>query len=327
VIISRTPFRISFFGGGTDYPGYFRDHGGAVLSCSFDKYSYITCRHLPEFFDHKFRITYSKVEHVPDVRSIEHRAIRAVLSEMGVDNGCEIHCDADLPARSGLGSSSSFVVGLLHALSALKGQHVSKDWLAKEAIRIEQEVLEETVGVQDQTAAAFGGLNVLRFSPDGEIGVEPVVVSSDRKKEFNDHLMLFFTGFSRIASEIAKVKTKNISEKVADFDAIKLMVNEGLEVICSGNDIRTIGEMLHAAWLRKRSLASAVSNDQIDQLYERGRRAGAIGGKLLGAGGGGFMLLFVEPGKQKAVREALGELIHVPFEFESSGSQIIYYRP
>ncbi|QGX41336.1 kinase [Permianibacter aggregans] len=327
MIISRTPFRISFFGGGTDYPGWYLKNGGAVLSTSFDKYCYITCRELPPFFDHKYRIAYSRVENALTADSIEHPAVRAVISQMEINEGLEIHCDADLPARSGLGSSSSFVVGLLNALKAYKGIRVSKQWLAKEAIRIEQEVLAESVGSQDQTAAAFGGMNVIHFDRDGGIRVEPVICSRDRVELLNDHLMLFFTGFSRIASEVAKAQVQNISKKEADLHRMRTMVDEGLEILCENRDIREFGELLHLGWTLKRGLSEKVSNDQIDALYERARIAGAVGGKLLGAGAGGFMLLFVEPSRRNEVKAALSELIHVPFRFENSGAQVVYYQP
>ena len=327
MIISRTPFRISFFGGGTDYPGWFQQHGGAVLSTSFDKYCYITCRELPPFFDHKYRIAYSKVEHAKCIEDIEHPAVRAVMAETPCNYGIEVHCDADLPARSGLGSSSSFVVGMLHSLHALNGKRVTKEWLAKEAIRIEQNVLKETVGSQDQVAAAFGGFNVIRFFPDGQLSVEPVILPAHRKEELNGHLMLFFTGFSRFASEIARTKVANLSKKAEELHRMRRMVDEAVEVLSSPTDIRAIGELLHSGWECKRRLSDQVSNSYIDDLYARARFAGAIGGKLLGAGGGGFMLLFVEPERQQAVRQELGELIYVPFRFESSGSQVIYYQP
>lgn len=327
MIISRTPFRISFFGGGTDYPPWFKQHGGAVLSTSFDKYCYITCRELPPFFEHKHRIAYSKVESVVDVDHIEHPAVRAILKEMNMQQGLEIHCDADLPARSGLGSSSSFVVGMLHSLHALKGQRVTKKWLAQEAIRIEQEVLQENVGSQDQTAAAYGGFNVIHFHHDGLFSIEPVILSVQRRETLNDHLMLFFTGFSRIASEIAKSKVANLHNKERELHNMRRMVDQALDILTSETDIRAIGELLHTSWEYKRELSDQVSNPQIDSLYARARQAGAIGGKLLGAGGGGFMLLYVEPEKQQKVRAALYEYIHVPFKFESSGSQVIYYQP
>lgn len=327
MIISRTPFRISFFGGGTDYPPWFKQNGGAVLSTSFDKYCYITCRELPPFFDHKYRIAYSKVENVKSIVDIEHPAVRAVLGEMGFDHGLEVHCDADLPARSGLGSSSSFVVGMLHSLSALQGKRVTKDWLAQEAIRIEQEVLRENVGSQDQAAAAHGGFNVIHFQQDGGLKVEPLVVPAQRKQELNDHLMLFFTGFSRISSDIAKAQVANMDKRSAELHRMRAMVDDGVEILCKGHDICAFGELLHSGWMHKRAMSDLVSNSSIDALYDTARKAGAIGGKLLGAGGGGFMLMFVSPEQQAAVKEALKDLIYVPFKFETSGSQVIYYQP
>lgn len=327
MIISRTPFRISFFGGGTDYPDWYLKHGGAVLSTTFDKYCYITCRELPPFFDHRYRIAYSVVENAKEVCDIKHPAVRAVLQEMGFEHGLEIHVDADLPARSGLGSSSSFIVGLLHSLYALKGKRMSRDFLAREAIRIEQEVIGESVGSQDQTAAAYGGFNVIHFQPDGGLKVEPVILATDRKHLLNSHLMLFFTGFSRIASEIAKDQIANIDNKVDQLHQMRRMVDEALDILSNDRDIRLFGELLHTAWICKQSLSEKVSSSQIDNIYEIARKAGAIGGKLLGAGGGGFMLLFVEPEKQSQVREALNGFVHVPFQFEAAGSQVIYYEP
>ena len=327
MIISRTPFRISFFGGGTDYPPWFKQHGGAVLSTSFDKYCYITCRELPPFFEHKYRIAYSKVENAKDISDIEHPAVRAVLAEMGLPQGLEVHADADLPARSGLGSSSSFVVGLLHSLTALQGTRVTKEWLTQEAIRIEQEVLKENVGSQDQAAAAHGGFNVIHFQQDGVLRVDPLVLPASRRQELNDHLMLFFTGFSRFSSDIAKAQVANIEKNSESLHRIRAMVDEGVSILCEGGDIREFGHLLHSAWVYKRGMSDQVSNAGIDALYEKALRAGAIGGKLLGAGGGGFMLLFVAPEQQAAVREALRDLIHVPFKFENSGSQVIYYQP
>lgn len=327
MIISRTPFRISFFGGGTDFPTWVSQHGGAVLSTSFDKYSYITCRELPPFFDHNYRITYSKVENKKSIEDIDHPAIRAVLNESKIKNGLEIHCDADLPARSGLGSSSSFVVGLLHSLTALKGERVTKEWLAKEAIRIEQEVLLESVGSQDQVAAAYGGFNVIHFKRDGGVEVEPLVIPHNRKKELNNNLMLFFTGFSRISSDIAKSQVQNIEKKQQELHRMRAMVDDAVDILTSKQDVRGFGELLHQGWVSKRSLSDKVSNEAIDKLYSVALEAGAIGGKILGAGGGGFMLLFVEPAKQLSVKSALSNLIHVPFEFENAGSQIVYYQP
>lgn len=327
MIISKTPFRISFFGGGTDYPAWYRKHGGAVLSTSFDKYCYITCRELPPFFDFRYRIAYSRLENTKTLDVIEHPAVRAVLQEMQFhDCGLEIHCDADLPARSGLGSSSSFVVGLLNVLKAFRGERVTKQWLTREALRIEQEVLSENVGSQDQTAAAHGGLNVIHFRQDGAIDVEPLIVGQSRRDAFNDHLMLFFSGLTRIASEVAKAKVDNLDSRVNELQHMRSMVDDAAEILCSQRDIRELGEMLDQAWHYKRKLSDKVSNPYIDDIYERAIRAGAMGGKLLGAGGGGFMLFFVEPSRQAAVREALRDLVYVPFRFESGGSQVIYYQ-
>jgi len=327
MIISRTPFRISFFGGGTDYPAWFHAHEGAVISTTFDKYCYVTCRKLPPFFEHKYRIAYSKVENVCHVDEIEHRAVRAVLQEYRVEDGLEIHCDADLPARSGLGSSSSFVVGMLNAIRALRGERSGKDWLSKEAIRIEQQVLAETVGCQDQVAAAFGGFNIYRFRNGADIAVEPLVISSDRKTELNDHLMLFFTGFSRIASEVAKDQVANVGSRVDELRRMRSMVDEAYDLLASRRDVRGIGTLLHEAWKLKRTLSRHITTSEIDSIYDRACDAGALGGKLLGAGAGGFMLLFVEPKHHRKVSDALTDLINVPFRFEDTGSQIVYYRP
>ncbi|MDR0827838.1 MAG: kinase [Desulfovibrio sp.] len=326
MIISRTPFRISFFGGGTDYPTWVEKHGGAVLSTTFDKYNYITCRWLPPFFDHKYRIAYSRLERVLNPLEIEHPAIRAVLNNYESELGMEIHCDDDLPSRSGLGSSSSFMVGLLHALEALNGRRASPKWLAREAIRYEQSVLGDNVGSQDQVAAAFGGLNIIHFRPDGNFKVEPLILSQERKRDFGRYLMLFFTGFSRIASEIAKSQIDNMDQKERTLHSMRGMVDEGVEILSSEADLRTFGELLHDAWVKKRSLSDKISMESLDAIYDQARKHGAIGGKLLGAGGGGFMLFFVEPDKQESVRQALANLIYVPFKFESDGAQIVYYR-
>jgi D-glycero-alpha-D-manno-heptose-7-phosphate kinase len=327
MIITRTPFRISFFGGGTDYPQWFNEHGGAVLSTTFNKYCYITCRRLPPFFDHRYRIAYSQVEHACTLADIQHPAVQAVLREHEPTVGLEIHCDADLPARSGLGSSSSFVVGMLNSIMALRGQRVTKAWLAAEATRIEQHVLRETVGCQDQAAAAHGGLNIYRFTKDTPVAVEPVVLSSSRVKDFNDHLSLYFTGFSRIASAVAQAQVGQLSHKATELNAMHRMVDQAVDVLCSSADIRLIGEMLNDAWVLKRSLSDTISNASIDLIYQRARDAGALGGKLLGAGAGGFMLLFVEPRLREQVRDALSELVYVPFEFEHQGAQVIYFDP
>lgn len=328
MIICRTPFRVSFFGGGTDYPAWYRENGGAVLSTSIDKYSYITCRKLPPFFEHNYRIAYSKVENVKYADDIEHPAVRAIIKDFNLDYGIEIHNDADLPARSGLGSSSTFCVGLINALTALKGLRISKSALNYEAIRIEQEVIGEDVGSQDQTATCFGGFNVIEFKKNDEIVVSPVITKKERIKDLNSHLMLFFTGFSRIAASIAKSQIANMGQKHAELSRMRLMVDEALDLINASEwKPELFGHLLHEGWTHKRGLSDKVSNSTIDAFYETGIEAGAFGGKVIGAGGGGFMLFCVPPERQDKMKAALSNLIHVPFEFENTGSQIIYYQP
>jgi D-glycero-alpha-D-manno-heptose-7-phosphate kinase len=327
MIISRTPFRISFFGGGTDYPVWYRKHGGSVLCTTIDKYCYMTCRTLPPFFEHKFRVVYSKVELCQSFEEVLHPAVRETLRYLNINRGMEIHHDGDLPARSGMGSSSSFTVGLLHALYAWSGTMVSKMQLARESIHIEQNMIRETVGSQDQVAAAFGGLNRIVFHPDGEIEVKSIIISTARRDALCSHLMLFYTGIKRTASEVADSYVGHLlkQEKIL-LNKIGL-VDEGTAILGGGGDICAFGELLHREWELKRGLGSQVSNTTIDGLYERARRKGAIGGKITGAGGGGFLLLFVPPADQKKVREELRELLHVPIRFESEGSRIVFYDP
>ncbi len=325
MIISRTPFRISFFGGGTDYPAWYRRHGGAVLATTIDKYCYITCRYLPPFFEHKIRIVYSKIENCHSVDEVAHPSVREALRFLNLDRGVEIHHDGDLPARSGMGTSSSFTVGLLHALHALEGRMPGKKQLAAEAIQVEQERIGETVGSQDQVSAAYGGLNHIVFHPNGDISVQPITISKDRLGELNSHLMLFYTGLKRTASEIADSYVGNVDEKKRELRVMKDLVDESISILVSGQEITDFGELLHEAWQAKRSLSSQVSNPIVDQIYEESMAAGAVGGKLIGAGGGGFMLLFVPPCHQSRVRERLNSLLHVPFRFEYSGSQIIFF--
>ena len=324
MIISRTPFRLSFFGGGTDYPAWYRSHGGAVLGATIDKYSYITCRYLPPFFEHRFCIMYSKTEYCQTVDEINHPAVREVLRFLSIDRGLEIHHDADLPARSGMGSSSAFTVGLLHAMYALTGRMVSKRQLAIESVHIEQELLRETVGSQDQVHAAYGGLNHISFLPNGEISVRPVTITAERMRELNSHLMLFYTGIRRTASDIADTFVRGIDDRRRQLRIMKDLVDESLAILNGRDELTSFGELLHEAWQAKRSLSARVSNSDVDQMYDCARAAGAIGGKLAGAGGGGFLLLFVPPECQAAVRDKLNALIHVPFRFEFSGSQILF---
>jgi D-glycero-alpha-D-manno-heptose-7-phosphate kinase len=328
MIISRTPFRISFFGGGSDYPEWYREHGGAVLATTIDKYCYISVRELPPFFDHRFRVVYSIVENVQEVREIQHPAVRGVLEWLNVARGLEIHHDGDLPARSGLGSSSAFTVGLINALHALEGRYISKDALANEAIHVEQCVIRERVGLQDQISAAFGGFNHVTVAPNGTHSVSPMVLPRPRLDALQDHLLLVFTGISRTAPEIAQAVVDNLKNKSTDMRTIQQMVDHAIEILSSpATDIIEFGRLLRQAWTLKRSLSNRVSNPTVDHLFDAAMHAGAIGGKLLGAGGGGFMLLFVRPEDHVQVRAALGKLISVPFKFETSGSRIALYQP
>jgi D-glycero-alpha-D-manno-heptose-7-phosphate kinase len=327
MIISRTPFRISFFGGGTDYPAWYRDHGGAVLGATIDKYCYLTCRYLPPFFKHRIRVVYSQIENCQTLDQIAHPAVREVLRYLNIERGIEIHHDGDLPARSGMGSSSSFTVGLVHALYALKGQMPSKRQLAIESIHIEQELIRETVGSQDQVLAAFGGFNHVVFSQNGEVSVRPITVSTDRLLELKSHLMLFYTGIERTASDIAESYVTDLNGKKSHLRIMKHLVEESISILNSGRDIASFGTLLHEAWQAKRGLSSKVSNSYVDEIYAQALSSGASGGKLLGAGGGGFMLLFVPPNKQPRVKETLKNFICVPFQFEFSGSQIIFFDP
>lgn len=328
MIISRTPFRISFFGGGTDYPVWYREHGGAVLATSINKYCYITLRYLPPFFDYKYRIVYSKHETVENISEIQHPSARETLKFMNLDHGVEIHHDADLPARTGLGSSSAFTVCLLNALYALKGKMVTKRQLALEAIHIEQDRIKENVGSQDQTTAAFGGFNKIEFGGEQHIQVQPITLNAEKIQLLQEHLMLFFTGFARTASEIAGEQIKKTPEKENELNRMSEMVDEAMGIL-NGNssDITDFGRLMHETWMIKRSLTNKITTPHIDKIYETAIKAGALGGKLLGAGGGGFILFFVEPENQPEVKEKLKNLLYVPFKFENLGSQIIYYAP
>lgn len=327
MIISRTPFRISFFGGGTDYPVWYRDNGGSVLGTTIDKYCYITCRYLPPFFEHKYRIVYSKLELVQSIDEILHPAVREGLRFLEVDEGVEIHHDGDLPARSGLGSSSSFTVGLLNALYALKGMMPSKMQLAREAIHVEQDIMKENVGSQDQVLAAFGGLSRIDFSGNHNIDIKRITISSPRVEALEKHLMLIFTGLSRTASEIAEEQIRQTPRKKQELSRMYRMVDEAIGILNGSNDLTDFGKLLNESWQLKRSLTDRISTPDIDSLYETATKAGATGGKLLGAGGGGFLLFFVKPELQPGVSKALKGMLKVPFRFESQGSQIIFYEP
>jgi len=327
MIISRTPFRVSFFGGGTDYPDWYREHGGAVLSTTIDKYCYISVRELPPFFEHKFRLVYSFVENVKEISQLAHPAARGVLQHLGVSKGLEIHHDGDLPARSGVGSSSAFTVGLITAVRALEGRHISKDELAQEAIYVEHNVLREPVGAQDQISAAFGGFNHITFRPDGTYQVAPMIMRTERLEALQQHMMLLFTGLSRTAAEIAKTQIENLPHRAGELRALTEIVDRAIETLRSQCDLAEFGRLLNEGWALKRRLSDRVSTPEIDGLYDTAMRAGAIGGKLLGAGGGGFLLLFVRPEHRAKVRAALPQLIDVPFRFDTSGSRIVLYQP
>jgi len=329
MIISRTPFRISFFGGGTDYPVWYRENKGAVLATSINKYCYITARYLPPFFDYKYRIRYSEREEVQNISEIKHPSARECLAFLNFDRcGVEIQHNSDLPARIGLGSSSAFTVGLLNTLYALKGKMVTKRQLALEAIDIEQDRIKENVGSQDQTTAAFGGFNKIEFGGVQHIQVQPVTLNAKKLQLFQDHLMLFFTGFARTASEIAGEQIKKTPEKKNELKRMEEMVDEAISIINgSSSDITDFGRLMRETWMIKRSLTNKITTPFIDNIYETAIKAGALGGKLLGAGGGGCILFFVEPKNQSKVKEKMKNLLYVPFKFENLGSQIIYYAP
>lgn len=325
MIITRSPFRVSFFGGGTDYPPWFREHGGAVLSTAIDRYCYITCRRFPPFFPNTFRIVWSHIEPVSTISEILHPAVRAGLRMQNFDDshGIEIHHQGDLPARSGMGSSSSFANGLILALKALRDESISQQDLFREAIDLEQNWIGDNVGSQDQVATAVGGLNVIRFEANDEIIVEPVSISSARREDLKNRLMLFYSGTSRSASAIAKTFVNTLTDRAEQLRRMHEMVFEARDILTGDGDLDVFGEMLHETWMMKRQLSDKVSNDHIDGIYDAARKAGAIGGKLLGAGGAGFVLIYARPEQQEAVRAALSNLIYVPFGFDQDGSTIL----
>ena len=325
MIISRTPFRISFFGGGTDYPVWYKKNGGAVLSTTINKYCYLSCRVLPPFFKYKHRIVYSKQEMINKISEINHPSVRETVNFFNYKDGLEIHHQADLPARSGLGSSSAFTVGLINALGGLGGEIRTKRQLALDAMHIEQNLIKENVGSQDQTAAAFGGFNKIEFGGPSEIAVQPITLSEQRLNEFQSKLMLFFTDFSRDASMIAKNWIKNTPENKENLSAMNAMVDKSIGILTGKKNMDDFGRMLDESWKIKRKLANGITNSEIDEIYKTGIKAGAIGGKLLGAGGGGFMLFYADAEAQPKIKEKLKKFLHVPFRFEYLGSQIIYY--
>ena len=327
MIISRTPYRISFFGGGTDYPAWYGDHGGAVLATTINKYCCLHCRFLPPFFEHRTRVVWSMIETVKEHQDIEHPAVRAVINHLGIEEGLEIHHIGDLPARAGLGSSSAFAVGLLNALHGLRGRMASQLELAREAIYVEQELVADSVGVQDQIVTAVGGLNRVDIARDGSFTVSPLLISTQRIRELNDHLMLFFTGVSRNASTIAADQIQQIPHHQRELTQMLQLVDEAQSVVCGDTDITEFGRLLDESWKLKQSLSSRIAPDFVNDIYAQARSAGAVGGKLLGAGGGGFVLVFAPPEAQKAIRGELSALLAVPVSFERSGSRVIFHEP
>lgn len=330
MIISRTPFRISFFGGGSDYPDWCRKYGGRILGTTIDKYCYLSCRYLPPFFSYKHRIVYSESEYVNQISEIKHPAVRGVFQTLKIDRGMEIHHDGDLPARSGLGSSSSFTVGLLNVLHALEGKMISKRDLANQAVHIEQEVLRENVGSQDQILTTYGGLNVIDFhtGAGGGYDVQPMILQKERLTELQQNLMLCFTGLTRFSSTVAKAQIDNLEKRKKEIEHMQQMTKQAITTL--GNPsapIEEFGKLFDDYWRCKKELSEKISNPEIDQIYEAGKSCGALGGKLLGAGGGGFMLFFAPPEAQAKIREKLKRLVHVDFRFEFSGSKIVVYEP
>lgn len=326
MIITKTPFRMSFFGGGTDMENFFRENGGAVLSTTFDKYCYVNVRHLPRFFDYSTELSYSKTERVTDIDMIQHPAIRNAMKMLDMHE-IRLTYEADLPARSGIGTSSSFAVGMLNAFYALKGKYADKKKLADEAIYLERELCKEAGGWQDQIAASFGGFNRINFSDEG-YEVLPVIISPERKRKLNQNLMMFFTGFTRFSSDVQKANTIGKGDKTKQLKEMLLLVDEAEKVLTdSQTDLNEFGRMLDHTWKLKRQTGNAVSTSDIDLLYEKGMKAGALGGKLLGAGGGGFLVFYVEPDKQDNVKNAMDNLLHIPFQFEDGGTQVIHYTP
>lgn len=326
MIITKTPFRMSFFGGGTDMENYFRENGGAVLSTTFDKYCYVNVRHLPRFFDYSTELSYSKTERVTSVDDIQHPAIREAMKMLDMHE-IRLTYEADLPARSGLGTSSSFAVGMLNAFYALKGKYADKKKLADEAIYLERVLCNEAGGWQDQIAASFGGFNRINFNSEG-YEVLPVIISPERKKRLNDNLLMFFTGFTRFSSDVQKVNNVSAKEKRNQLREMHLLVDDAEKVLTDSTaDLDDFGRLLDHTWKLKKQTGSAISTNSIDAFYEKGIKAGALGGKLLGAGGGGFLVFYVQPEYRESVMKAMQELMHIPFAFESGGTRIIHYSP
>lgn len=327
MIITKTPFRMSFFGGGTDMESFFREYGGAVLSTTFDKYCYVNVRHLPRFFDYSTELSYSKTERVTAVEDIEHPAIRNAMKMLDMHE-IRLTYEADLPARSGLGTSSSFAVGMLNAFHCLKGKYADKKKLADQAIYLERELCQEAGGWQDQIAASFGGMNRIEFNKDGTYDVRPIIIHPERKQQLNDNLLMFFTGFTRFSSDMQKANQAGYVEKVKQLQQMYTLVDDAEAILeDKHSDLDDFGRLLDKTWRLKRQTGGAITTDSIDGLYEKGIAAGALGGKLLGAGGGGFLVFYVQPEMKNAVLKAMNNLLYVPFRFEDGGTQVIHYTP
>lgn len=327
MIITKTPFRMSFFGGGTDMESFFREYGGAVLSTTFDKYCYVNVRHLPRFFDWSTELSYSKKEYVSDVNDIQHPAIRNAMKMLDMHE-LRLTYEADLPARSGLGTSSSFAVGMLNAFYCLKGKYADKKKLADEAIYLERVLCQEAGGWQDQIVSSYGGMNRIEFNKDGTYDVRPIIIHPERKKQLNDNLLMFFTGFTRFSSEMQKVNQAGYVGKIKQLQEMYALVIEAEAVLeDKHSDLDDFGRLLDKTWRLKRQTGGAITTNSIDALYEKGIAAGALGGKLLGAGGGGFLVFYIQPEKKAAVMEAMKGLLHVPFRFEDGGTQVVHYSP
>lgn len=326
MIITKTPFRMSFFGGGTDMENFFREHGGAVLSTTFDKYCYVNVRHLPRFFDYSTELSYSSTERVTEVDDIQHPAIRNAMKMLDMHE-IRLTYEADLPARSGLGTSSSFAVGMLNAFYALKGKYADKKRLADEAIYLERVICQEAGGWQDQIAASYGGFNRINFGSDG-YEVLPLIISPERKKQLNNNLLMFFTGFTRFSSEMQKANNVSAADKKVQLKEMLVLVDEAEQVLVNKErNLDDFGRLLDHTWKLKKQTGAKISTNSIDAFYERGMQAGALGGKLLGAGGGGFLVFYVQPEKQEVVKEAMRDLMYIPFEFENGGTRVIHYSP
>ena len=327
MIITKTPFRMSFFGGGTDMESFFREYGGAVLSTTFDKYCYVNVRHLPRFFDYSTELSYAKTERVTDVNDIEHPAVRNAMKMLDMHE-IRLTYEADLPARSGLGTSSSFAVGMINAFYCLKGKYADKKRLADEAIYLERELCGEAGGWQDQIAASFGGMNRIEFNKDGTYDVRPIIIHPDRKKQLNDNLLMFFTGFTRFSSDMQKANQAGYDEKTKQLQRMYWLVDEAEAVLeDKHSDLDDFGRLLDKTWRLKRQTGGAITTNSIDAFYEKGIEAGALGCKLLGAGGGGFLVFYVTPKKKESVMEAMKDLLFVPFRFEDGGTRVIHYSP